>query len=165
VKPHMQVKPSQPTYMVVASAGAVQGAHSSPNYRGHPNSERFQLGYIPMTRHSRMERICTLLMVLARHHCIGQRTRPSTRPRLIARLLLSHSADVHAVSNDGKTPLHFANALGIAKALIEQGADARAVDNSGQSAVDSTAMFLFTPEERHSLVSFLVGHGAERAQN
>jgi ankyrin repeat protein len=95
----------------------------------------------------------------------GQTPLRRAKDEHIARLFLSHSADVHAVSNDGETPLHFANALGIAKALIEQGADARAVDNSGQSAVDSTAMFLFTPEERHSLVSFLVGHGAERAQN
>jgi ankyrin repeat protein len=75
---------------------------------------------------------------------------------------LRHGADVHAIDNDGKTPLHFARALRIAKALIEHGANATALDNFGRSTVDSTRTTYFpTSEERHALVFFLVENGAE----
>jgi ankyrin repeat protein len=57
----------------------------------------------------------------------GKTPQHKAKDEHLARLLISHGADVHAVDNAGKTPVPFARALGNAKALIEHGADVKAL--------------------------------------
>jgi ankyrin repeat protein len=63
---------------------------------------------------------------------------------------------VHARGGDGKTPLHFARTVEVAKFLLEHGADINARDIDHES---TAAQHLI--EERPDVVRFLVSQGAE----
>jgi hypothetical protein len=113
---------------------------------------------------SRMEQLCMPLTKLGKRHCILHKT--ST---LIARLLISHGAAVHAVTNSGRTPLHSARALGIAQALISHGAEARAVENSGRSTASRfskrTEVSVHTDRwATHWFLFYIVEHGAVESE-
>ena len=73
------------------------------------------------------------------------------------RELVTKNPDVvHARGGDGKTPLHFARSIEVAKFLIDHGADINARDIDHES---TPAQHLI--EERPNVVRFLVSQGAE----
>lgn len=55
---------------------------------------------------------------------------------VIVQLLLEHGADVNAYDNDGTTPLHVVDFVGIAQLLLERGADVNAEDNDGETPLN-----------------------------
>jgi ankyrin repeat protein len=74
----------------------------------------------------------------------------------LRRMLLVKPDLVHARGGDGKTPLHFARTIEIAKLLVESGADINARDVDHES---TPAQYLI--QEHQDVVRFLVDRGCE----
>jgi hypothetical protein len=74
----------------------------------------------------------------------------------LRRMLLAKPDLVHARGGDGKTPLHFARTVEIAKLLLESGADINARDVDHES---TPAQYLI--QEHQDVVLFLVERGCE----
>jgi hypothetical protein len=60
----------------------------------------------------------------------------------VARLLLAHGANVHAIGKNGRRPMHFAKSVPMIELLLKNGADINVKDNAGHTPLDGLLFHL-----------------------
>jgi hypothetical protein len=75
------------------------------------------------------------------------------QPAVVVDFLIEIGADVNAVDNAGKTPLHYVYTFDVAKSLIAHKADVNSRDNDGKTPLHSNS--------RDDIVQLLIDHKAD----
>lgn len=129
------------TIEVLIKAGAdpnVFCENGAEDRRGRPRSLSSTAGLRKETSDSKAERGCTALHALCGMSGLSQ-------PAECVKALLTAGADVHAMTPNGSTALHYAFKscyIELIQPLQDAGADPAAEDDAGETALHSTSLFM-----------------------